>query len=899
METFNISTIKCILDQDLSIVCANDFFYVSIGYTQQEFIELYSCLRKYCEKYIEEFDKLKEAAMMAFEKGESSFSADCRLRTKKEDFIWVRINGTIMDETVEGSPVFFAVCTDISDIMDEKERKSQYFEWLMDEYTGNIYISDMDTYELLYLNKESCKTLQASKNELVGRKCYEVIQGRTSPCDFCTNNKLTYNKFYEWEFFNPVLDRTFLIKNRIIDWNGHKSRIELSHDMISVEYKLAKKDREREALLRTVPGSFARIDARDFCTVLWYGAEFLNMIGYTKRQFENELYSQCTYFHDEDLKRIQGVMKEIQETGQSTALEVRILTYSKETRIQTITLCYVSGEESWDGIPSFYSVGIDVTKEREEQSRQRRALEDAYKTASVASSAKTNFLSAMSHDIRTPINAIMGMAAIAQVHRYSPEKVSDCLSKINVSSKHLLSLINEVLDMSKIESGKIDLVLEEVSLSDLVQDVSDMCKPLVNEKGLDLKINIGYLRHERIIADGDRLQQVFMNLLSNSIKYTLEGGIISVMINELPSLNPKKGQYKFTFEDNGIGMSSDYIPHIFEPFSRAEDSRISKVQGTGLGMAITENIIRMMNGSIEVKSELGKGTEIIVSVQFEIAGEDEVCDTELEGMHVLVVDDDRIVCENAVALLNELGMRGYWTLSGAEAVDILAEAHNRADDFYAVILDWKMPEMDGLETVKAIRAQVGENIPVIIISAYDYSSIEEEFLCAGANAFITKPLFKSKMLHVLQLFCVNCKADNTDLITCEKPPSLLGKRILLVEDNDLNREIAKELLEMKGVVVESAENGQLAVEAFESSAPGYYDAILMDIQMPVMNGYDATIKIRNTEHKDAKGIPILALTANAFTEDVSKSHSAGMNDHIAKPVDIRILTEILQKWIYK
>lgn len=795
--------------------------------------------------------------------------------------------------------MFLAVCSDISDIICEKEQKTQYFEWLMDAYSSNIYISYMDTYELLYLNKESCRTLKSSSDELLGRKCYEVIQGRNSPCDFCTNSRLTYDEFYEWEFYNPILERTFLIRNRIIDWKGHKSRIELSYDMISVEYKLAKKDREREALLRTVPGSFARIDARDFSTVLWYGAEFLSMIGYTKEQFEDELHSQCLYFHDEDLKRIKCVMGEILKTGQSTALEVRILTHNREMRIQTITLCYVRAEDSWDGIPSFYSVGIDVTKEREEQSRQRRALEDAYKTASVASSAKTNFLSTMSHDIRTPINAIMGMTAIAQAYHSSPEKVCDCLKKINVSSRHLLSLINEVLDMSKIESGKIDLVPEKVDLSDLVQDVADMCKPLVNEKKLDFKIKTGYLRHEKIIADGDRLQQVFMNLLSNSIKYTLDGGIISVMINELPSLNPKKGQYKFIFEDNGIGMSSDFIPHIFEPFSRAEDSRISKVQGTGLGMAITENIIRMMNGAIEVKSKIGLGTQITVSVQFEIADDDEMRDDELAGMSVLVVDDDQLVCENAVTVLNELGMYGYWTLSGAEAVSILADAHNRGDDFFAVILDWRMPEMDGLDTVKAIRAEFGEDIPIIIISAYDYSSIEEEFLYAGANAFITKPLFKSKILHVLQLFCVKVKTENEDIVVGEKSTSLFGKRILLVEDNVLNREIATELLEMEGMIIDSVENGQLAVETFEASIPGYYDAILMDIQMPVMNGYDATIKIRHSEHEDAESIPILALTANAFTEDVGKSHSAGMNAHIAKPVDIDILTEILQKWINK
>lgn len=895
MDVLGIGVVKYVLDEELSILDANNYFYKTAGYMQEEFLACFSGLKQYCEKHTEEYEKVRTAAEASFQKGESSFTVDCRMPVKDGSFLWMRINASWTEEIVKGCPVFYAAYSDVSDIIDKKEQKRQYFEWLMDEYTGNVYISDVETYELLHLNKESCKTLQSFYGDLVGRKCYEVIQGRSTPCPFCTNDKLCHDKTYEWEFFNPVLDRTFLIKDRLINWKGRKARIELSHEMLSVEYKLAKKDREREALLKTIPGSFARIDARDFNTVLWYGAEFLNMIGYTKQQFEEELHSQCTFFQKKDLKRIQSVMKEIKKTGQSTALEVKINTHEKEIKIHTITLCYVNGEESWDGIPSFYSVGIDVTKERREQVRQRRALEDAYQTASVASSAKTNFLSTMSHDIRTLMNAIMGMTAIAQANLSLPEKVNDCLDKINVSSRHLLSLINEVLDMSKIESGKIDLISEKVNLSELVQNVSDICRPLADEKKLDFRVNAGFVQHELIITDGDRLQQVFMNLLSNAIKYTPAGGMVNVMINELPSVSPRKGQYEFIFEDNGIGMPSDYLPHIFEPFSRAEDSRISKIQGTGLGMTITENIIRMMNGSIDVKSRLGKGTRFIVSVQFEIEEEKEYTG-ELSDLPILVVDDDKDVCENTVTLLKGLGMRGEWVLTGKEAVEKVMDAHKCEDEFFAVILDWKMPQMNGVETVKAIRDKVGANMPIIIISAYDYSNIEEEFVQAGANAFITKPLFKSKILHILQLFFEDNKKDSISAVYRQQQPSLTGKRILLAEDNELNREIATELLEMEGIIIESVENGALAVSAFEASPFGYYDAILMDIQMPVMNGYEATVKIRNSGHKDALKIPILALTANAFNEDVGKAYSAGMNEHIAKPIDIKILTESLQKW---
>lgn len=897
MNVIGIGASECILDQDLSILCANDRFYESTGYTKEEYLASFPSLRQYFQNHIEEFGKIKNALADALSKNECCFTIDCRMPVKSGTYIWVRVNGAIKDRTPDGTYLFTAYYCDITDIIQEKDDKTEYFKWLMDEYTGNIYISDMDTYELLYLNKESCKTLQGTKDEFAGRKCYEVIQDRTAPCPFCTNKKLTRDEFYTWEFPNPVLDRTFLIKNRIIDWNGHKSRIELSHDMYSVEYKLAKKDREREALLRTVPGGFVRIDARNFKSVLWYGADFLNVIGYTEEQFKTELHSRCEYIYPEDMKRVLAVASDIRRTGQSAVLEIRIITHSGQMKYLTVTLCYVSGEDSFDGVPSFYSVGIDVTEERQEQARQKKALEEAYQTARVASSAKTNFLSSMSHDIRTPMNAIMGMTAIAQANISSPDKVHDCLSKINVSGRHLLSLINEVLDMSKIESGKIDLIPEEVNLAELLQNVLDMCKPLIAKKELDLKINVGQVQHEKIIADGERLQQVFMNLLSNSIKYTPDGGTISLMIHELPSVSDHKSPFEFIFTDTGIGMSSEYIPHVFEPFSRAEDSRISKIQGTGLGMAITENIVRMMNGSIEVKSSLGSGSQFTVSVELEFISEEVFCDKELTGLPVLVVDDDLIVCENTTALLNELGMRGYWVSSGREALNQIIDAHNRTDDFFAVILDWKMPGMDGLDTLKAIRERLGEDVPVIIISAYDYSNIEEEFIQAGADAFITKPLFKSKMLHVLHLFLSGDASGSEDLSESGSCSVLSGKKILLVEDNELNREIAVELLKMQGIIVETAENGKDALDAFKASAPCYYDAILMDIQMPVMNGYDAAAAIRSTNREDARTIPILALTANAFTTDVGKARNVGMNDHIAKPIDVGYLLEVLIRWL--
>lgn len=902
IEALPVGVICCMLDRDLTFIWGNSCFFNSIGYSKVEYMHLFINLHQYYKEYSESYESLQHALAQTIDNKESKLELTIQLPLKAGSYSWARLSGTIITYT-EQLPIFQATLTDVTALMKEKEeqtflykQKFQYFHWMMDVYVGNIYVSDMNTYELLFINETACKTLGMPVHKVLGQKCYEIIQGRTSPCSFCTNDKLTEDSFYEWEFYNPILERTFIIKNRIINWEGHRARIELSHDMYSAEYKLAKKDQERETLVRSIPGGFARLDARDFSTILWYGAEFLDLIGYTAEQFENELHSQCTYIHPDDYARIIAILKEIQTTEENIITESRLITRSGKVKTITLTLRYVSAEKSWDKIPSYYSVGLDITKEREEEVRQRKALEDAYKLARISNEAKTNFLSSMSHDIRTPMNAILGMAYIAQANLTSPEKVHDCLSKINLSGQHLLNLINEVLDMSKIESGKIDLSSEIVSFPELFQNVMDMCQPLISDKNQELQISASHVQHENVVTDGSRLQQVFMNLLSNSIKYSPAGGIIRLHIRELPSLSENKGQYEFILTDNGIGMSEDYLPHIFEPFSRAEDSRISKIQGTGLGMAITENIIRMMNGTIEVKSKLGEGSQFIVSVSFEIFTEEEKNEAELSGLPVLVVDDDQIVCESATALLNELGMCGYWVQSGKEAVQRIVAAHESAEDFFAVILDWKMPDMDGLETVKEIRKKLGMEVPIIIISAYDYSNIEDEFKQAGADAFITKPLFKSKMLHVLQLFC-HCETitpapkSHKDVIT------LSGKRVLLVEDNDLNRELATELLQMHDLVVEAVENGKVAVEQFQNSDPGYYSCILMDIQMPIMNGYESTETIRNLNREDAKTIPIFALTANAFASDLGKAHSVGMDEHIAKPIDIDRLLEILQKWL--
>lgn len=897
------SVICCEIDEQLSFLWGNNSFFRSIGYTSKDYLLLYPDLKQYYTDYPEDWLKITTELNQALKSGKATIKLTIRLPLKEGGFLWTQFSGEIISEPTTGKPLFQAEFTDISSLMAEKaeqsrlySQKQQYFQWMMDTYVGNVYISDMNTYELLYLNQNSLDVLHKTANEVLGKKCYEVIQARNSPCPFCTNDKLREDSFYEWEFDNPVLERTFMIKNRIIEWQGRRARIELSHDMYSAEFKLAKKDQERNAIIQTIPGGFIRVDARDFSTILWYGGGFLELIGYTATEFEEELHSQCGFLHPDDFERTVEIMRNARDSRDKTVVEGRIVTRKGVVKILTMTFSYVSAEESWDGIPSFYSVSIDVTKDRENQARQRQALEDAYQTAKVANDAKTNFLSSMSHDIRTPMNAIMGMAVIAQANLTNSEKVQDCLSKISSSSRHLLGLINEVLDMSKIESGKIALASETVALPDVIEEALNICRPLIVQKHQRLQLSADHVRHEWVVTDRERLQQVLLNLLTNAVKYTPDYGAISLRLREQPSVMPGQEQYEFIVTDNGIGMSEEFVEHIFEPFTRAEDSRISKTQGTGLGMTITDNIVRMMNGTIEIKSKLGEGSQFIFAVTLPLSQDREAPAGELKGHTVLVVDDDQAVCQSATELLAELGMGGEWALSSQEAITRISDAQAKGKDFFALLLDWQMPEIDGLATIKEIREKIGLKMPIIIISAYDYSDVAAEFRLAGADAFITKPLFKSKLAHTLTQFCQTAPSEPVAEVA-KMQPAFVGKRILLVEDNDLNREIASEILQIQGFLVDEAENGQQAVEKFKAAPPGTYNGILMDIQMPVMNGYEATENIRALQRQDAKTIPILALTANAFASDLGKTLRAGMNEHIAKPIEVEHLLQVLQRWL--
>ena len=530
-------------------------------------------------------------------------------------------------------------------------------------------------------------------------------------------------------------------------------------------------------------------------------------------------------------------------------------------------------------------------RELEEQAEQMR---NALEAAESANRAKSAFLSNMSHDIRTPMNAIIGFSALLMRDADNPGKVREYTRKVIASSQHLLSLINDVLDISKIESGKMVLNISEFELADMITAVDTVIRPQTNAKDQAFDVYVKGLLHEQFIGDETRINQVLINLLSNAVKYTQEGGRIRLkVVGEQPA-SRKFQNLTISVEDNGYGMTPEYCEKIFDAFTRADNNTTRKVQGTGLGMAITKNIVEMMGGTIEVHSELGKGSIFTVRICLRIP--DKNSDAKFWEQYgisnILVVDDAQEVCENIKNLMADTGVPIDYALSGEQAVDRIRQA--AGSRIYDVILiDWKMPQMDGLETARNIRRLISSDIPILVLTAYEWAQIEEEAVRAGINAFLPKPFFVANFRECLKQLR---KADEKGGRQEEDVPPLAGRQFLVAEDIELNAEILSEILAMQDAACKVVENGQLAVEEFARSKQGRYDAILMDVQMPVMNGYDATRKIRSLNRQDAQQIPIIAMTANAFTEDVKEALEAGMNAHVAKPVDPQQLSTTLSEF---
>ena len=745
--------------------------------------------------------------------------------------------------------------------------------------------SNMSEKEILQLSEKFKEGLTDAMLVNLDGSNYYLIYGRS--------------KYQDWIFLglvqadivnasmNSLQLRTMLLGGAIvfgiavfiIELILQKSRISLKRRDIEILYK----DELFQKLSMNVDDVFLMLDAKT------YKADYVSpnvekLLGITVEQIQKDI-GVLGKLHFEDPKK--NYLKEIQVNEQ-----------------QEWDFEYVhqkTGEQRWFHIIAMGSEVngkkkyILVMSDRTVDKKMNQALYEAVRAAETANRAKSTFLSNMSHDIRTPMNAVIGFTTLAVSNIDNKEKVRDYLGKILSSSNHLLSLINDVLDMSRIESGKIHLEETEVSLSDILHDLKTIISGHIYAKQLELYMDAMDITDEDVYCDKTRLNQVLLNLLSNAIKFTPAGGTVSVRLKQFPGAKKGSGLYEIRVKDSGIGMSQEFVQKIFSPFERERTSTVSRTQGTGLGMAITKNIVDMMGGTIEVRTEQGKGTEFIVRLPLRIQSEQRSIEkiAELEDLKALVVDDDFNTCDSVTKMLVKVGMRSEWTLSGKEAVLRARQSMELGDAFHAYIIDWRLPDMNGIEVTRQIRS-MGDDTPIIILTAYDWSDIEVEARAAGVNAFCAKPLFMSDIRETLMAAIGQKQTGAEDRILPEAGPDFRGRCILLVEDNELNREIAEELLKQYGFLVDIAENGAEAVEKVKNSAPGTYDLVLMDIQMPVMNGYEATEQIRALEDPALAKTRILAMTANAFDEDRKQALKCGMDGFLSKPIVMEELIRTLQ-----
>lgn len=626
-------------------------------------------------------------------------------------------------------------------------------------------------------------------------------------------------------------------------------------------------------------------------TNLVFDKDNIALIAENEKPLANWIYAMVTAQYREKLAEFLDM-----ETLSERMDAVDSLSMEYETRHQGwCRISFVSaGRDEQGKLTCVIYAEQDINEEKEAERWAQVALREAYEAASNANQAKSDFLSRMSHDIRTPMNAIIGMAAIATNHIDDKLRVRDCIQKITASGNHLLSLINEVLDMSKIESGKLELAEEEFNLHELIDNLINMMMPQIEARKHTIEVSVSNIQHMNVIGDSLHVQQVFVNILGNAVKYTPPGGILKLTATEKKMNQARIGGYEFVFEDNGIGMAPEYLEHIFEPFSRENDTRSNRVQGTGLGLSIVLNIVRMMGGDISVESEQGRGSKFTVTLYFQLQDKAEENFAMSIKRPVLVADPDKDSCEAACMILEDMDIRSEWVLSSKDAVSKIEQAK---EPYFAVILDWKMLEADGLETAKRIRQIAGEELAIIILSANDWSKIEMEARAAGVNFFISKPLSASRLGYLMKRILSGKRGEENNPLAPMNDVDLHGKRILLAEDNEMNAEIAEEILGMTGLLVEHVWNGKEALETLQSAEPGYYSMVFMDVQMPVMGGYEAVKAIRATDREDLKTLPIVAMTANAFAEDVQEAIQAGMNQHIAKPLDVKQIMAVLQKWI--
>ncbi len=907
---------RCRYDADFSIIDANDGLFEFLGYTRQEFAAMGNRVSAVC--YPEDLPVLSGQKATPLS-SDNTYHREIRVICKNGAVKWVSNKAQLLTEE-DGEQYFYCVFVDITE---EKHLQEQVRELYKKElsYFAEIAAKDGSFQGIINVTKNRLETYMASADVAVaqvGNSYDETIETlAASAVDPAYGNKIRglLNRkalLADYEAGKVSYELDFLRRSNSgkafwANTNFRTTRNPETGDILAFFYTL---DVTEKKLQEQLLNKIAKLDY-DIITEIDIVQGSYWLIAYDSAwvpsvplegDFQKEIRlaaAQCMgeEARTEFLYKLDFTYMKTQLEKQDFYSMVLEMTEGHKLRVKKFQVFYVDKE-----LGRVCMTRTDVTDIVRQEQTQKEALTAALAAAEQANAAKTDFLSRMSHEIRTPMNAIIGMSTIAAQHIGDDEQVQDCISKIGISSRFLLSLINDILDMSRIESGKILLKAEKFPIDELINRITSICYAQAAAKGVEYECIVDSILNDYYIGDAMKLQQVLINILSNAIKFTDEGGKIIFSATE-HTKTKNDAVLRFVISDTGVGMNEDFLPHIFEPFSQEYGGTTALYGGTGLGLAISKNIVDMMDGKIAVRSIKGIGTEFTVDVKLGITEEEKLRHKQkkqnynFSHLKTLVVDDDVTVCESAVATLKEMGIKAEWVDSGRKAVNRVKHclAENRYYDM--ILIDWKMPDMDGIETARQIRAMVGPDVTIIIITAYDWIAIEHEAKMAGVNLLMSKPMFKSSLVSAFTKALG--EKDENEQLSDTIDYDFAGKCVLLVEDNPLNTEVAKMLLESKGVLVETAENGLRALEMFSKSQEGAYSAILMDIRMPIMDGLTAAVDIRHLSNADAKSIPIIAMTANAFDDDIEKSKAAGMNAHLAKPIEPERLYQTLYDFIFE
>ena len=915
MNVLEVSVSKHLADEHFTCIWANDYYYQMIRYSKEEYeARFHNHPDEFFANNPEGWQIITEKVRASIANRENSCTAYIPMLYPNGEKYWVKLKSVYTDEYIDGCRVSYTTMTDITEMMQTRLEKEQHFQRVFEQVSQeqDMLMSALNVSVSKHLMDEHFTCIRANEfyYQLIGytkEECHSIFHDHVD--EFFANNPDSWNILHKkieatiadnddsYSVFLPMYypnGSVYWVKlvgfftDEYIDGRQvtYATMVNVT-DMLQIQ-------KERTIAYDNIPGfivkyrvtpdSLLMLEASDRIRNLFdvkdpSSADPLRVLAPESRELMQEQFS-----HLRSREHFEATLHMKDKSDQDRWFQASF------SCIDTIA-----------ADPVYLAVFIDITdvtvlrELRCKLEERTEMLNNALDKAEKANLAKSDFLSRMSHDIRTPMNAIVGMTKIAFSHIKEPEKMEDCLKKIELSSQHLLSLINDVLDMSKIESGKITPNISPMLLPELIENVVIIMQPDIKAKNQQFSVRLQNVIHENIYCDALRLRQAFINILSNACKFTPMGGSIAMDIEECAAEEADRAVYTFTFADTGIGINPEVVDKIFDAFSREYDSRMEQAEGTGLGMAITKKVMDMLGGTVSVESQVGRGTTFTVVLPVQI-GRITPADIQLPHARVLIADADREVCESSSRFLEECGIPADWAVSGHEALSKAEEAHASGGDYRAVILDGQLTDISGVDTARLIREKTGDASPILAISAYDWSDIEPAAKAAGVRGFLQKPLFRSTLAASLKKYLLDQDTDQTEDVQ-KQSFDFTGKTFLLADDNELNREIAEVLLTSTGAVIDSVCNGFQCVEKFAGSPEGYYNLILMDIQMPQMNGYTATQKIRDLSRSDARTVPILAMTADAFSEDIEAAMAVGMNAHLAKPLDINLVIRTISRFL--